>query len=79
MTDASGNPIKDAKVDILFYMPPMPEMGMPAMKISAKAEPAQDSLYLSKVEIPRGLWQVRVIVTEPGKPSVSKVFEVNVM
>lgn len=78
VTDASGDPIKDAKVDVLFYMPPMPKMGMPAMRIPADAEPAQDSIYLSTVEIPRGLWQVKVVVTQPRKPSVSKVFEVNV-
>jgi len=79
LTDVDGNPIKDAKIDILLHMPPMPSMGMPAMNISAEGKPTKDGFYVAEVNIPMGgSWQVRVTVVRPGKPPVSKVFEVNV-
>lgn len=79
LTDVDGNPIKDAKIDILLHMPPMPSMGMPAMNISAQGKPTKDGFYVAEVNIPMGgSWQVRVTVVRPGKPPVSKVFEVNV-
>ena len=78
VTDMNGNPVRDAKVDILLHMPAMPSMGMPAMNIPAKGKPVKDGLYVAEVNIPMdGQWQVRVTVTRPGKPSVSSVFEIN--
>ncbi len=79
LTDMDGNPIKDAKVDILLHMPPMPSMGMPAMNISDEGKPAKDGFYVADVNIPMsGSWQVKVTVTRPRKPSVSRIFEINV-
>lgn len=78
VTDMNGDPIKDAKVDILLHMPGMPSMGMPAMNIPAIGKPVKDGLYVAEVNIPMGgQWHVRVTVTRPGKPSVSRVFEIN--
>jgi RND family efflux transporter MFP subunit len=78
VTDMNGDPIKDAKVDILLHMPGMPSMGMPAMNIPAIGKPVKDGLYVAEVNIPMGgQWHVRVTVTRPGKPSVSSVFEIN--
>ena len=79
LTDLSGNLIKDAKVTFLFSLPPMPSMGMPAMNISAEGKPAKDGFYVAEVNISMGgSWQVRVTVARPGKPSVSRTFEINV-
>ena len=78
VTDMNGDPIKDAKVDILLHMPGMPSMGMPAMNIPAIGKPVKDGLYVAEINIPMGgQWHVRVTVTRPGKPSVSSVFEIN--
>jgi YtkA-like len=79
VTDTNGNPIKDARVDLLLYMPPMPSMGMPAINITAEGKPAKDGLYVAEVNIPMsGSGQVKITVARPGKPPVSRVFEVNV-
>lgn len=80
VTDSNGNPIKDAnKVDLLLYMPPMPGMGMPAMNLTAEGNSVKEGLYVAELNIPMsGSGQVRVTVTRPGKPPVSRVFEVNV-
>ncbi len=79
LTDIDGNPIKDAKVDIQLYMPPMPSMGTPAMNLTAKGNPVKDGLYIAELNIPMsGSGQVRVTVARPGKPPVSKIFEVTV-
>lgn len=78
VTDMNGNPVKDAKVDVLLHMPAMPSMGMPAMNIPAEGKPVKDGLYVAEVNIPMGgQWQVRVTVTKPGKPPVSEVFQIN--
>lgn len=79
LTGSDGTPIKNATVDVLFHMPPMPAMGMPAMNVSAKGKPIRDGLYEVKANIPMsGTWQVKVTVSIVGKPPVSKVFEINV-
>jgi multidrug efflux pump subunit AcrA (membrane-fusion protein) len=79
LTDKDRNPIKDAKVDVLLHMPPMPSMGMPAMSVSAEGRHVKDGLYIAEVNIPMGgSWQVRVTVQRPGKTPVSRFFEINV-
>lgn len=78
LTDKNGNPVGDAKVDVLLHMPAMPSMGMPAMNITAEVEPAKNGLYTANVDIPTGgQWHVKVTVSRPGKPSVSRVFQIN--
>lgn len=79
LTGADGAPIKDATVDVLFHMPPMPSMGMPAMNVSAKGQVIRDGLYEVKANIPMsGTWQVKVTMSTEGEPPVSRVFEINV-
>jgi Cu(I)/Ag(I) efflux system membrane fusion protein len=79
VTDTNGNPIKDAKVDLLLYMPPMPSMGMPAINITAEGKPARDGFYVARINIPMsGSGQVKITVANPGKSPISRVFEVNV-
>ncbi len=78
VTDMNGNPVKDAKVDVLLHMPAMPSMGMPAMNVPAEGKPVKDGLYVVEVNIPMsGQWQVRVTVTKPGESPVSEVFQIN--
>jgi Cu(I)/Ag(I) efflux system membrane fusion protein len=79
LTDKDGNPIQDANVDVRFYMPPMPAMGMPAMNVSAEGKLSKDGLYTADVDIPMsGSWQVKVTVSRPGKSPVSRSFGINV-
>lgn len=79
LTDANGNPIKNASVDVLFHMPAMPSMGMPAMSVTAKGKHSKNGQYFVETEIPMsGSWQVKVAATMPGKPPVSNLSEINV-
>lgn len=79
VTDMNGNPIKDAKVALLFYMPPMPAMGMPAINITAEGKPAKDGFHVAEINIPMsGSGQVKITVTRAGRSPVSRIFEVNV-
>jgi hypothetical protein len=79
LTDANGNPIKNASVDVLFHMPAMPSMGMPAMSVTAKGKHSKNGQYFVEIEIPMsGSWQVKVAATMPGKPPVSNLSEINV-
>ncbi len=79
LTDANGYPIKNASVDVLFHMPAMPSMGMPAMSVTAKGKHSKNGQYFVETEIPMsGSWQVKVAATMPGKPPVSNLSEINV-
>lgn len=79
LTDADGNPISDANVDVLIQMPAMPAMGMPAMSVTAKGNHLKNGQYVAKAEIPMsGSWQVKVVATIPGKSPVSSFSEINV-
>jgi len=79
LTDVNGNPIKNAIVDVLFHMPAMPSMGMPAMSVTAKGKHSKNGQYFVETEIPMsGSWQVKVAATMPGKPPVSNLSEINV-
>jgi nitrogen fixation protein FixH len=79
LTDANGNPIKNANVDVLFHMPAMPSMGMPAMRVTAKGNHSKNGQYVVETEIPMsGSWQVKVAATMPGKPPVFNLTEINV-
>lgn len=79
LTDVNGNPIKNANVDVLFHMPAMPSMGMPAMSVTAKGKHSKNGQYFVETEIPMsGSWQVKVAATMPGKPPVSNLSEINV-
>ncbi|MGB7290542.1 MAG: efflux RND transporter periplasmic adaptor subunit [Thermodesulfobacteriota bacterium] len=79
LTDADGNPISGANVDVLIQMPAMPAMGMPAMSVTAKGNHLKNGQYIAKAEIPMsGSWQVKVVATMPGKSPVSSFSEINV-
>lgn len=79
LTDVDGIPIEDANVDVLFYMPAMPSMGMPAMSVTAKGNHSTNGQYIAKTDIPMGgSWQVKVTAAMPGKPPVSSFSEINV-
>ena len=79
LTDADGNPIKNASVDVLFHMSAMPSMGMPAMSVAAKGKHSGDGQYTAEAEIPMsGLWEVKITASRPGKQPVSTFSEINV-
>jgi hypothetical protein len=61
--DASGQPVTDAQVRVVLYMPAMPSMNMPAMSSEAKLPHVDAGLYRgSGLVSMSGRWDVTVTV-----------------
>jgi membrane fusion protein, copper/silver efflux system len=67
VSDAAGNPITDADVDVTLFMPQMGSMAPMTSKASLK--PMKPGEYQGTVEIPMAwTWQTTVSVKKGGKP-----------
>ncbi|HEU5256329.1 MAG TPA: FixH family protein [Vicinamibacterales bacterium] len=77
LKDTSGQPIADAGVKVVLFMPPMPTMNMPAARSEATLVAAGSGLYrgTAEVMIP-GRWTVTVTITRAGKPPEARQFAV---
>jgi membrane fusion protein, copper/silver efflux system len=65
--DAAGNPVTDADVDVLLFMPQMGSM--PPMTSRANLKPMKPGEYQGEVDIPMAwTWQTTVSVKKDGKP-----------
>jgi len=74
-TDAAGNPVTDAKVNVRFYMPPMP--GMAPMDSTTQAMAHADK-YMATVNAPmEGGWKAEVSVQQPGKDAAVTTFNLD--
>lgn len=65
--EAEGQPVEDATVEVNFFMPAMPTMGMPAMRSRAALANAGGGTYRGTGEISAGRWDVRVSVSRAGQ------------
>jgi RND family efflux transporter MFP subunit len=65
--DAQGQPVIDATVEVSFFMPAMPSMGMPAMQSRATLPHAGGGTYRGTGEISAGRWDVTVSVSRGGQ------------
>jgi Cu(I)/Ag(I) efflux system membrane fusion protein/cobalt-zinc-cadmium efflux system membrane fusion protein len=78
LTGANGNPISGAQVNLTFFMPAMPAMGMAAMKTSVDFTDKGDGMYEGKGDLGSGgTWQVTITARQNGKVIGSKQFTVN--
>lgn len=75
VSDASGTAVKNAKVDVRFYMPPMP--GMAPMESRTQAMLHGDKYVFTVNAAMEGGWKTEVTVTQPGKPAVTSTFNVD--
>jgi multidrug efflux pump subunit AcrA (membrane-fusion protein) len=77
LKDSNGQPIADADVKVVLFMPPMPTMNMPAARSEATLVAAGGGLYrgTAEVMIP-GRWTVTVNVARAGKPLGARQFAV---
>ena len=67
VTDAAGNPVPDASVRVVFFMPAMPAMGMAAMRAEASLRPGGPGIYQGEIALPTsGTWQVTVTAEKGG-------------
>ena len=77
LKDSNGQPIADADVKVVLFMPPMPAMNMPAARSEATLVAAGGGLYrgTGEVMIP-GRWTVTVNVARAGKLLGARQFAV---
>ncbi len=66
--EVGGQPVTDASVEVVLFMPPMPSMGMPAMRSRATLAHAGEGIYRGIGEISMaGRWDVTVTVRRGGQ------------
>lgn len=75
IADASGNAVTDAKVDVRFYMPPMP--GMAPMDYSIQPQPKGNAYPFTVNVAMGGGWKIDLAVTHPGKTPATATFNVD--
>ena len=78
LSSADGKPISSAKVNVQFFMPAMPEMGMAEMKISAQLNEQGNGSYAGPIELGSGgTWQVTITAEQGGKLILTKRLNVS--
>jgi Cu(I)/Ag(I) efflux system membrane fusion protein/cobalt-zinc-cadmium efflux system membrane fusion protein len=77
LKDNQGQPVTDAVVEVTFFMPAMPSMGMPAMRSAATLTHGGAGVYRASGEVPGpGRWDVTVAVTRAGQRAGTKKFSI---
>ncbi len=75
VADQSGKAVTDAKVDVRFYMPPMP--GMAPMDSTTQAMLKGD-MYMATINAPmEGGWKAEVTITQSGKQPVTSTYNLD--
>jgi membrane fusion protein, copper/silver efflux system len=78
LTDASGAPMAGAEVSVTFFMPAMPDMGMPAMRTAVTLSEKGAGIYEGKVRLENGgTWQVTIVARKNGQAIASRKLSVN--
>jgi len=73
LTDAGGRPVTGAVVDVTFFMPAMPAMGMPAAHARATLHETAPGQYEGPAQLPSGgQWQVIVTARRDGAVIASR-------
>lgn len=73
--DPLGKPVRDLKVMVNYYMPPMP--GMPPMNYTVPASPKSDGYVVIIDLIMAGPWNI-VVKTNVGDKRLSATFPIDV-
>jgi RND family efflux transporter MFP subunit len=77
VTDANGSSLSGVEVDVTFFMPAMPDMGMAAMRTAITLSEKSSGLYEGSGELQSGgTWQVTIIVKKNGQTIGSKQLSV---
>ena len=78
LTDASGAPISAAEVIATFFMPAMPAMGMPSMRVPLTLGDKGNGLYEGSGQLESGgTWQVTILAKKNGQLIATKQLSVN--
>jgi hypothetical protein len=72
-----GSPLADGAVKVVFSMPAMPSMNMPAMRADAPLTPQGSGVYRGTGQLSMsGTWNVEVSVARNGQDVGSAKFSV---
>jgi RND family efflux transporter MFP subunit len=78
LTGAGGKPVAAAQVNVTFYMPAMPAMGMAAIRKVATLTAQSDGTYEGSLDLPSGgSYQVTITAQRDGQRIASKQLTVN--
>jgi Cu(I)/Ag(I) efflux system membrane fusion protein/cobalt-zinc-cadmium efflux system membrane fusion protein len=78
LTGTDGKPVTGAEVNVTFFMPAMPAMGMAAMRDAATLTDKGKGIYEGPVQLQNGgTWQVTVIVQRGGQTIATKQLSVS--
>lgn len=78
LTDSAGAPISGAQVSVTFFMPAMPDMGMPAMRTSVTLSEKGSGTYEGVGQLESGgRWQVTIQARKDGQTIASKKLSVS--
>lgn len=78
LAGADGKPITGAQVNVTFYMPAMPAMGMAAIKKATTLVDRGDGVYEATLELPSGgSYQVTITAQRNDKTIASKQVTLN--
>ena len=79
LAGADSKPIEGAQVNVIFYLPAMPSMGMAAVKKTTTLTGKGDGTYEGALELPNGgSYQVTIAAERNGKTIVSRQLTINV-
>ena len=79
LTGADGKPVDGVQVSAVFFMPAMPEMGMPAEHAAAALSANGQGVYEGPVELNSGgMWHVTITVQRSGATIATKKLTVAV-
>ncbi len=77
LTDRHGAGIAGATVQVAFFMPAMPEMGMAAMRVVFQLNDEGGGNYQGRGELPMGgTWQVTAVAQRDGQTLATRQFSV---
>lgn len=75
LTDSSGKAVTDAKVDVRFYMPPMPGMA-PMESMIQPLQKGNEYRFTVNVAMEGG-WKIDALAIQPGKTSATATFNID--
>jgi RND family efflux transporter MFP subunit len=78
LSDATGAPISGAEVNVTFFMPAMPAMGMASMRVPVTLSDKGNGLYEGSGQLDSGgTWQVTILAKKNGQPIATKQLSLN--
>jgi Cu(I)/Ag(I) efflux system membrane fusion protein/cobalt-zinc-cadmium efflux system membrane fusion protein len=78
LTGRDGKPVSGAQVNVTFFMPAMPAMGMGAMHAGANLTDKGQGVYAGPLQVDSGgTWQVTIVATRNGQTLAIKQLSVS--